>query len=234
MKIFLILIMLISPSLAFCAPPSKQDWFDKTHEKVPELLCKSGEIKDCEKLAKSSVSPCLETYWRLIPAMSDNPKQNSKWKIKILRCTALVMEVLMNQNKDAQTSEAKKNDDIELVKNGTLRFDRSLTLAQALSNYQYFNSVRWENYESKNGRNIVAATCSIDIGKYPYGDVLRKNEVKQYIIGFQFSINVDGGFQLIGSNLKLIYDDGTKKEGEGNALQAMSFIRLIYQNQPID
>ena len=48
---------------------------------------------------------------------------------------------------------------INLVKQGTLKIDRTLTVGQAFNSYKYFKDVKWSTYVTKRGRRVVCATC---------------------------------------------------------------------------
>ena len=55
--------------------------------------------------------------------------------------------------------------DVSLVKDGTLRFDKSLKLGQAIDNYKYFKNVKWSSITSDNGKRIVSVIADIDMDK---------------------------------------------------------------------
>ena len=52
---------------------------------------------------------------------------------------------------------------IDLVKNGILDFDKSITVGKALDNYRFFRSTAWKEFESDQGRNIVEFTGEFDL-----------------------------------------------------------------------
>lgn len=58
-------------------------------------------------------------------------------------------------------------DDVSLVKSGRLEMDPSVTVGQALENYKFFNSVRWEGNVSPNGRRVVTFTGAYDLDLIP-------------------------------------------------------------------
>ncbi|MSN96569.1 hypothetical protein F1B92_05215 [Campylobacter sp. FMV-PI01] len=53
------------------------------------------------------------------------------------------------------------DNDINKVKNGTLNFDESATIGDAIDNYQMCEKVEWAKFTTDNGRDIVQADCDI-------------------------------------------------------------------------
>jgi hypothetical protein len=52
---------------------------------------------------------------------------------------------------------------IQRVTNGTLKFDKSLTVGEAFKAYKYFKHVDWSYYKDEQGREIVEATAIYDL-----------------------------------------------------------------------
>ena len=46
-------------------------------------------------------------------------------------------------------------DDVSTIKNGTLEFDKSITVGQAFDKYKYFSSTKWKSFSTDNGKKIV-------------------------------------------------------------------------------
>lgn len=61
--------------------------------------------------------------------------------------------------------KAFSDSNIEIVKNGYLDFDKSITVGRALDNYKFFKSTNWDEFESEQGRDIVEFNGEIDLLK---------------------------------------------------------------------
>ncbi|MDL2313817.1 hypothetical protein LJC36_02425 [Desulfovibrio sp. OttesenSCG-928-C14] len=56
--------------------------------------------------------------------------------------------------------------DIDIVKNGKLSLDKSVTVGNVIDNYQYFSSTKWSEFEDKNKRRIVQVEGTISVIAY--------------------------------------------------------------------
>ena len=54
---------------------------------------------------------------------------------------------------------------INVVKNGTLYIDNTVTVGNAFDNYQYFNNTEWRTFETEQKRKIVEVIGSYDLAK---------------------------------------------------------------------
>jgi hypothetical protein len=131
------------------------------------------------------------------------------------------------------------SDEINLVKNGILELDKSLTVGEAFENYKYFSDVKWEAFKTDNGRRVVQVTGILDLDKYPEGSVWKKQGIKEAGVIFQFLILKDGEhFEIHTYGLKLVSEDGREKtlgasEMGLNQIQLLKNLKEIYDNQPL-
>ena len=65
--------------------------------------------------------------------------------------------------------------DESVVKNGTLDFDKSITVGQAFDKYKYFSSTKWKCFSTDNGKKIVEVKGDF---KNEYLKLLQKFEVE--------------------------------------------------------
>lgn len=129
---------------------------------------------------------------------------------------------------------SKIGDDISLVKNGILFFDKSLTVGQAVDGYKYFKTRTWEKFTADNGRKVVQFTGTIDMDnseiKTKYAERYAENRVEQsnyqrsekemvnYLrfssekVIIQFLINVDNTFENNAISAIGTKEDGTTQE----------------------
>jgi hypothetical protein len=121
---------------------------------------------------------------------------------------------------------------VSLVKDGTLAFDKSLTIGQAFDNYQYFDNVKWEEITTDNGKKVVQVNAIIDLDKHPKGVEWKKN-IKEMKYIFQFTINQDETFQLSYGGIEAISINDEKNEINANNSQLMQNLKEVYGNVPL-
>jgi hypothetical protein len=124
--------------------------------------------------------------------------------------------------------------DVSLVKNGTMEFDKSLSVGQAIDKYRYFKSTKWEAVKTDNGRRIVNVIGDLDISRYPYLNSDNTPTIKSAFIKFQFVINQDKTFEMKWCGLGAEKKDGTKTEPDEsvNLLMCKNSMKEIYDNGP--
>jgi hypothetical protein len=119
---------------------------------------------------------------------------------------------------DNQLSPMIQTNNINLVKNGILNYDKSLTVGEAFDNWKACNkNTSWTSFQTDNKRKIVQFTCDA------YVDHLDKHFI------FQFTINKDKTFVLSYIGEEYIDTDGilsTKGSSEPNDIT----LRYIYEN----
>jgi len=124
--------------------------------------------------------------------------------------------------------------DVSMVKGGTLEFDKSLTVGQAIDNYKYFKKTGWEAIKTDNGRRVVNIKAVIDTDKHPTINSKQNPNLKDVEFQFQFVINQDKSFQLSWCGIAVTKTDGSKIEPEQNAnlLTCTNTLKGIYKNSP--
>lgn len=125
-------------------------------------------------------------------------------------------------------------DDTSTIKNGTLEFDKSITVGQAFDKYKYFSSTKWRSFSTDNGKKIVEVK----------GDL--KNEYLQHMnwedkfasasLVVQFTLNKDNTFELSAIAFDFLTRNGEKRmEDIGERLterQFNTFLKELYNNKP--
>jgi len=132
------------------------------------------------------------------------------------------------------------NRKVEEVKNGVLKFDKSLTVGEAFDNYKYCKNVKWESFKTDNGREIVQVTCDYDVfnkdnSEY-YRKLFKQEGLKKLEITYQFDILKTGNkFELRGEYLKSIDKNGKVlyKNDKSSATDAFPDLKHIYENEPL-
>lgn len=121
--------------------------------------------------------------------------------------------------------------DLSLVKNGAMDFDKSLTVGQAIDNYQYSKKTEWGALTTENGKRIVHVTSQIDIDKHPK----MSGEMKSFDFQLQFLVNIDKTFHVAWCGVNAEGVDGKKitpeKTVDLNICQ--HFLILVYKNEPL-
>ncbi len=123
--------------------------------------------------------------------------------------------------------------DVSLVKSGTLEFDKSLAVGQAIDKYRYFKKTDWELLKEDNGRRVVQATADIDVMKHPDINPAKIPELKSAFYKFQFIINQDKTFQLGWCGFGAEKTDGSKIEPNKsvNLIRCINTLKEIYANE---
>lgn len=120
---------------------------------------------------------------------------------------------------------------VSMVKNGTLEFDKSLTVGQALDKYKYFKNTKWEVITTENGKKVVQAIGQIALDNHPS---IKNPEFKAMDIRFQFIVNQDKTFELGWCGVGVEKTNGEKVEPNQTAdLNAcIQWLKGIYNNSP--
>lgn len=120
----------------------------------------------------------------------------------------------------------QKQSNIDLVKNGVLEFDKSLTVGQAIENYTLAKKVTWDAGESENGRNFVNCTIALDVEKTAYAG--KGIEMSFF---YQFVINKDDSFNV--SACKSVVSSPDKEPIEANSTlrECINGLRDVYNGR---
>ena len=122
-----------------------------------------------------------------------------------------------------------KDHTVNLVKQTTYEFDKSVTIGTALDNYKYFHrNTQWSNYTSDSGRNVVKF-----VGFIPAEDCenctrvfLENTKSIQWELLFQ--VNTDKSYEVAACTFSFIGTDGTITRG-GASEDPSICIRTIKQ-----
>lgn len=133
------------------------------------------------------------------------------------------------------------------VRNGTLNFDPSVTISDALDNYEYFSQTEWASHTSRQGRNIVEFSGVMDLDKYIgtkvdritiTDEILEKtrtvaNPEVEYILKFSVS-KIDDTFEVMSS--EIVFSGYNKKEKKEVSKSIpdnnLTSLEAIYANSP--
>lgn len=128
----------------------------------------------------------------------------------------------------------KISSDVSIVKNGTLEFDKGLTVGQAIDKYKYFKHTTWEAVKTENGKRVVNVTGELDVSRYPHLNTDEIPHLKSAYIKFQFVINQDKTFEMKWCGLGAERNDGDKIEPDEriNLVKCMNTLKEIYNNEP--
>ncbi len=151
--------------------------------------------------------------------------------MKLINTIVLLLIIVVSTGCDK--AKSLTNSDVSIVKNGTLEFDKSITVGQAIDKYRYFTKTDWESMKEENGRRIVQTTAQIDITKYPEVNKIKIPDLKSAFFKFQFVINQDKTFQIGWCGFGAEMNAGKKIEPDKtvNLLQCMNTLREIYANE---
>lgn len=136
----------------------------------------------------------------------------------------------------------------DVVKNGTLQIDSSVTVGDALNGYQYFDDHEWKSFEDPQKRQIVEFNGTLDFDKFYdselqgiklTADMVKKAKKKLGDLAMtyeaQFAVSKDGKtFELRYSGVKMsgTNRDTGKKMDQDLADDDYLMIQHIYANKP--
>lgn len=120
---------------------------------------------------------------------------------------------------------------VSMVKNGTLEFDKSLTVGQALDNYKYFTKTKWEAITTENGKKVVQVIGQIALDNHPS---IKNPELKAMDVRFQFIVNQDKTFELgwCGAGFEKMNGEKVEPNQNANLTACFQWLEGIYNNSP--
>jgi len=123
--------------------------------------------------------------------------------------------------------------DIDIVKNGTLKIDNSLTVGEAFDNYKYFSSTSWKTFKTSNGRKVVEVKCKLTNEWLKIHGL--EGKIKNYIMIVQFVINKDNSFKIASVGMDITENNGKKtitdsKSAHLTNQQLIYTLKGIYNN----
>ena len=87
------------------------------------------------------------------------------------------------------------NSDVEIVMNGKLPYDKSISIGDAFNNFRYFESKKWKAHQDKSNGRLVIFIGALDLGKLKrYNNEL--NIVRAAFIRVVFVINIDNSIDV--------------------------------------
>ncbi len=131
------------------------------------------------------------------------------------------------------------SNDIDIVKNGTMNFNKTITVGEAFDRWNNCQKREWESFETDNGVRVVQFTCGNKdyISKYLYKikSFLPKKEQNANYLNlrdmqqiFQWTINRDNTFQIDNIQLEFIWNNGKKSNVP---MEIIEELKKVYKNE---
>ena len=148
-------------------------------------------------------------------------------KIKYLAASAFLVAALQGCGSASDT---------ELVKNGVMQFNKTLTVGEAFDRWSECQQKNWEEFKSDNGQRVVQFTCSArNVAAFMNkAKSMLQNESKydhfnltEVLSTFQWTINKDDSFQLQHVGTTWRWADGKSKAVDGDA----EMLKSVYSNE---
>lgn len=127
--------------------------------------------------------------------------------------------------------------DISAVQNGTLAFNKTITVGQALNNWQSCKKGTWSEFTSQNGVKVVQFACDQKVRDYfnmAHKMALKSTKeagvdffkdqafkIDSLVETFQFTMNKDMTFQIDNVSDTAKWRDGTTLEQSQNAIEQL-------------
>ncbi|WP_442765654.1 hypothetical protein [Sulfurospirillum cavolei] len=124
-----------------------------------------------------------------------------------------------------------------IVKNGTLAFDKSITVGQAFDKYSYFSSTKWRSFKTDNGRQIVEVRGEFTDKFLKLKELVWGTEYNKAVLVVQFKINKDDTFEILAIGFDVTLKNGEKEfvdmgknltKGQLNLL-----LKELYSGEPL-
>ena len=131
------------------------------------------------------------------------------------------------------------SDDVNLVKNGVMNFNKTITVGEAFDNWNDCKSRKWDAFETDNHIRVVEFTCEKkgvneymskvksflskkEQNKASYLDIKSNKQI------FQWTINKDDTFQIDNVQVETVWADGKKFSG---SQKPMEQLQSVYNNK---
>ncbi|RUO30388.1 hypothetical protein [Aliidiomarina soli] len=128
--------------------------------------------------------------------------------------------------------------DTDFVKNGTMDFNGTITVGEALDSWKSCERREWEEFETDNGVQVVQFSCQHKIDQFisRTKSLLPENELEDAdhldidsnLQIFQFTINRDQTFQIDNVQIRTTWADGTSFE---DSQEPVEQLQTAYANQ---
>jgi hypothetical protein len=93
--------------------------------------------------------------------------------------------------------------DVEIVMNGTLPYDKSITIGDAFNKFRYFESKKWIARQEENKRRLVIFIGALDLGKLKhYNNEL--NMLRAAFIRVVFVMNIDKSIDIMSLSYQIL------------------------------
>lgn len=131
------------------------------------------------------------------------------------------------------------SDNTDLVKNGIMNFNKTITVGDAFDNWKDCKNSEWSSFETDNKTPVVQFTCEKK-GSSQYmakvKSLLSKKEqkkasyldIKSNTQIFQWTINKDDTFQIDNVQVETIWSDGKKFS---DSQKPMEQLQSVYNNK---
>lgn len=135
------------------------------------------------------------------------------------------------------------SDNTDLVKNGVMNFNKTITIGEAFNNWNNCEDSKWDSFKTDNHTKVVEFTCkkknvkeyfskvknilikqSQGYKKADYLNVVSSKEI------FQWTINKDDTFQINNVQSETIWADGKKITNSVNTIREL---KNVYNNSEI-
>ncbi|MFK5882302.1 MAG: hypothetical protein QM482_08795 [Sulfurospirillum sp.] len=127
----------------------------------------------------------------------------------------------------------------DLVKDGIMNFNKTITVGEAFDNWKDCKNREWESFETDNGTPVVQFTCEKKNAKEYLQKVksfLSKKEqkkasyldIKSNKQIFQWTINKDDTFQIDNVQVETVWADGKKFS---DSQKPMKQLEAVYDNE---
>ncbi len=134
------------------------------------------------------------------------------------------------------------SDDIDIVKNGVMNFNKTITVGEAFDNWNNCEEKKWESFETDNGVRVVQFTCGDKDYTSKYLDKIKsflppKKQNTNYLNLknmqqiFQWTINKDDTFQIDNVQLEFIWNDDKKFDVP---METIKELKKVYKNETTD
>jgi len=131
------------------------------------------------------------------------------------------------------------SNDVDLVKDGVMNFNKTITVGEAFDNWNDCEDSRWDSFETDNHTKVVEFTCKKkNVQKYmsklksflskkdqeeaSYLDIKSNKQI------FQWTINKDDTFQIDNVQVETVWADGKKFS---DSQKPMKQLRNVYDNE---
>jgi len=105
--------------------------------------------------------------------------------------------------------------DVDIVKNGTLSYEKSITIGDAFDNFKFFKNKKWEAHEEENKRKCVVFMGELDLEKLKetkYYNHYLNNIAKAFIMAY-FVIHRDKTININYFSYKIVRVGDNRLQG---------------------